>query len=136
AGAVIPMGPFALSTALVPADQMQVHVWVGASGSFELYEDDGATEAYRHGAYSLTRLAWDDGSRTLSIAPLRGTWSGAPSSRTWTLVIHGLETPTTAIVDGQPIASGHFDQASHTLNLQIPPRAVGAELTLTLAADH
>ncbi len=29
AGAVIPMGPFALSTALVPADQLQVHVWSG-----------------------------------------------------------------------------------------------------------
>ncbi len=109
---------------------------VGASGSFELYEDDGVTEAYRHGAFALTRLAWDDASRTLAIAPSEGTWAGAPSSRSWTVVLHGLEAPTTAYIDGQPLSGGRFDQASHTLSLQLPPRAAGAEVTLNLAASH
>jgi alpha-glucosidase (family GH31 glycosyl hydrolase) len=136
AGAVIPIGPFALSTALVPADQLQVHVWVGASGSFELYEDDGVTEAYSHGAFALTSLAWDDASQTLSIAPSEGAWAGAPSSRTWTVVIHGLQAPTTAFIDGQPIPGGQFDQVSHTMSLQLPPRPAGAKVTLNLAASH
>ena len=136
AGAVIPMGPFALSRSLLPADQLQVHVWVGASGSFELYEDDGITEAYRHGAFALTRLAWDDASQTLAIAPSQGTWAGAPSSRSWTVVIHGLEAPMTAFIDGQPTPGGRFDQVSHTLTLQLPPRAPGAAVTLNLAAGH
>jgi hypothetical protein len=42
----------------------------------------------------------------------------------------------TAFVDGQPIPGGRFDQASHTLSLQLPTRAAGAEVTLNLAASH
>jgi alpha-glucosidase (family GH31 glycosyl hydrolase) len=46
-GAIIPMAPFAKSTFFIPKDTLFVHVYTGANGSFQLYEDDGVTEKFR-----------------------------------------------------------------------------------------
>ena len=40
-------------------------VYPRADGRFHLYDDDGLSFAYEHGAYWLVDLRWDDASRTL-----------------------------------------------------------------------
>lgn len=132
AGAVIPMGEFALSSQFIPADRLEVHVWCGASGAFELYEDDGTTERYRAGEFSVTPLTWDDAAGALRIGAREGSWPGAPAQRHWSVVLHGLSGPRRAVIDGQPATDVRWDAARHTLSIALLERrgAVGVEMRL------
>ncbi|MCA8975267.1 MAG: DUF5110 domain-containing protein [Planctomycetes bacterium] len=78
-GALIPMLAAAASrTRAAVGGKIELRHYGTAPGRCRLYEDDGATFAYRHGAYRLRELATDDGGyaeRTLhdASAPLWGT---------------------------------------------------------------
>lgn len=61
AGSVIPMA----SEVMGCADE--IHVYAGADGSFELYEDNGVNYEYENGIYTLIVLDWSDQSRKLHI---------------------------------------------------------------------
>ena len=67
AGSVIPFGPVVDHTGIAQTD-LEVHVYEGEDGCFQLYRDDGVSYAYERGQYSLTTLKWDDRAATLSIA--------------------------------------------------------------------
>jgi alpha-D-xyloside xylohydrolase len=57
------------------------------NGSFELYEDDGATYAYENGAFSRIPLRWDDAARTLTLGEREGTFPGMLAQRTFQVVL-------------------------------------------------
>ena len=65
-----------------------MHLFLGASNAFELYEDDGETQAYTHGARAITHLAqsWQGDRLHFSIDPVEGDPSLVPARRAWTLV--------------------------------------------------
>jgi len=65
-GAVIPLAPVVQSTEELPGGPLEVEIYAGADGSFELIEDDGDTEAYASGNVRTTSLAWSNADRTLS----------------------------------------------------------------------
>ena len=59
AGSILPLGSKVEST----EDQQsiaKIRVYLGANGSFTLYDDDGRTYGYEHGDMKLTELRWDD----------------------------------------------------------------------------
>lgn len=92
AGAVVPLtGPDEYGVG--NPETFEVHVFVGATGSFTLYEDDDAAEprAVR------THLDWDDAAGRFTIAPAVGDLDVVPARRRWTLVLHGISD---AEVDG------------------------------------
>ena len=117
AGAILPLAelePGSNSTDN-PAD-LQVKVFAGGEGAFELYEDDGAAEP----AAAVTRMTWD-GAR-FAVAPAEGDRSVLPTSRRYTLKFCGIgpETPQ-LLVNGQPAeASAAYDEARHILTLRAP----------------
>ena len=82
AGAIIPLDPVRQYAGEKVSDPTTIRIYEGASGAFELYEDDGTSQEYLAGKYSLIRLAWDDGRKILSIERRPGPgWTAAPSSR-------------------------------------------------------
>ncbi|MBV8124027.1 MAG: DUF5110 domain-containing protein, partial [Paucibacter sp.] len=84
AGAIIPRQGFTTSTASADKKHMLLDVYPGASGSAVLHEDDDVSEEYRkQGRRMDTAMRWDDAARTLTIAPARGTYAGAPTQRSW-----------------------------------------------------
>ncbi|MEP6620905.1 MAG: TIM-barrel domain-containing protein [bacterium] len=80
AGAIIPFDPVRQYTSEPVTEPTTLRIYRGADGAFTLYDDDGISQAYAKGGYSLTRLAWNDRSRQLTIA------AGAPS-RTFNVVL-------------------------------------------------
>ena len=66
AGAIIPHGEVIQHTG---EEQRQIELWVyeGTGGTFELYRDDGRTYAYEHGDFTLVTVAWDDTAKTIRI---------------------------------------------------------------------
>jgi alpha-D-xyloside xylohydrolase len=86
AGSIVPVGPRAESAA-VKEDPIELRIYSGADGDFNLYEDQGDSYDYEHGAYSVIPIHWDDKARTLTIGERHGTFSGILDHRTFQAVI-------------------------------------------------
>jgi alpha-D-xyloside xylohydrolase len=76
AGSIIPVGPDLQYTGEKPADPLSIYVYQGADGDFNLYEDDGFTNAWERGAFSLINLHWDNRARILTIGKRQGSFAG------------------------------------------------------------
>jgi len=81
AGSIIPMGPFVQYAAEKLAEPIELRVYPGAHGSFELYEDENDNYNYEKGAYATIRFDWNDATRTLTIGERQGSFPGMMSSR-------------------------------------------------------
>jgi alpha-glucosidase/alpha-D-xyloside xylohydrolase len=73
AGAVLPMGPVKQYTGEKVDEPLELTVHPGADGAFFLYDDDGATFAYRKGDWTGIQMAWNDHTRTLSLRLATGS---------------------------------------------------------------
>lgn len=89
AGSIIPMWPKKMHLDRGWNDVIELHVWPGADGTAELYEDDGDTLAYRTGASSVTPLAYENGK--LIVGERRGKFDGMPATRRMRAVWHSQE---------------------------------------------
>ncbi len=56
AGAIIPLQGDVISNGCNNPEKLEIVVYPGADGDFDLYEDDGISQAYREGAYAITRF--------------------------------------------------------------------------------
>jgi alpha-D-xyloside xylohydrolase len=81
AGSIVPFGPELQDTAEKSADPISLYVHQGADGEFNLYEDDGLTNAWRKGEYSLIRFHWNDRSKVLSIGKRQGSFASMLPAR-------------------------------------------------------
>ncbi|MBK8050905.1 MAG: DUF5110 domain-containing protein [Anaerolineales bacterium] len=95
AGAIVPLGPMVGWGGVDNPTLLQMHLFAGADGYFELYEDDGDTIAYQSGSYALTpfTLTWNERELDFSIGPANGDLSVLPMQRTYEAVIHGVVEP-------------------------------------------
>ena len=83
----MPTGPDLQYTSEKPADPITLYVYGGADGAFTLYEDQGTTNDYEHGAFATIPLRWTDATRTLSIGARSGSFPGMLDSRTFQIVL-------------------------------------------------
>jgi len=60
-GAIIPMAEGLQYADQKPDEPLEIHVWRGADGAFDLYDDAGDGYGYERGEYALNPLRWDDG---------------------------------------------------------------------------
>jgi alpha-glucosidase len=105
-GAIIPMAPFAKSTFFIPKDSLLVHVYTGADGSFDLYEDDGVTEKFRtKGESRSTKIHFTEQDLGVEIGAAKGSYEGAPSNRSYQIIYHGLSAETSLYLDDTPIST-------------------------------
>jgi len=95
AGAIVPLGPEAGWSGLANPGDLVVHIFPGADNAFELYEDDGETQAYLAGKHCVTPLlqAWLGDRLEFTIAPAEGDTTLVPARRTYRLVFHGIRPP-------------------------------------------
>jgi alpha-glucosidase (family GH31 glycosyl hydrolase) len=102
AGAIVPMGPVVQHTAERPLDDVTLMIYPGGESRFELYEDDGRTNAYRRGHYALTAFecATGPGAVRVSIGPAAGDRSVVPAGRRYLLRLR-MDSPRAVIVPGR-----------------------------------
>lgn len=87
AGSIIPMGKFIQFAGQKTADTLEIRIYKGADGRFDLYEDEGDNYNYEKGIYSLITFNWDDAKKTLTISDRKGTFPGMPKERTFLIVL-------------------------------------------------
>ena len=96
AGAIVPLGPEDVNYCNEkPWDDLEIRVYLGADGSFTLYEDEWDGQAYKKGAYSTIDFKLKG--RTLTVGPRSGSFPGMLDSRRFRIVytgagIHGEKT--------------------------------------------
>jgi len=89
AGSIVPMGPELEYATQRPADTIELRIYPGADGQFELYEDENDNYHYEQGASATIRFNWKDKERTLTISDTRGEFPGRLKERTFHIVIVG-----------------------------------------------
>jgi len=88
-GSILPLGPDTEFASQKPADPIELRVYRGADGDFTLYEDQGDTYDYEHGAYSTIPFHWDETKQALTIGDRHGRFPGMLESRTFRVVFVG-----------------------------------------------
>jgi alpha-D-xyloside xylohydrolase len=87
AGSIIPMGPFVQYATEKPADQIELRIYAGANGTFELYEDENDNYNYEKGMFSTIKFEWNDQQRELTIHNREGEFQGMLQSRKFNIVL-------------------------------------------------
>ena len=122
AGGIIPIGPKLGWGGISNPTELTVFVFPGANGYFELYEDDGETQAFQDNHYSITALAqnWHDNSLEINVAPARGDISQIPSQRTYTITVRGIRPPDDAqLLVNDVVHNPRLDYAEATETLMV-----------------
>jgi alpha-glucosidase (family GH31 glycosyl hydrolase) len=101
AGAILPLGPIVQHTGERPLDELILQIYPRGASRFELYEDDGRTNAYRRGVYALTPITCleEPGRVSIRIEPAAGERSVVPSGRRHLLRVR-VSRPRAVAVEG------------------------------------
>lgn len=103
AGSILPMGPEIEWAGQKPDAPLELRVYRGANGDFQLYEDAGDTYDYEKGAHSIIPIHWDDATQTLTIGARQGSFPGMPDQRSIHVILvapqHGAGEEQTARPD-------------------------------------
>jgi alpha-D-xyloside xylohydrolase len=93
AGSILPLGPEIEYADEQPAGPIELRIYPGADGKFELYQDAGDSYDYENGAHSIIQLHWSESTRTLTIGDREGNYPEMPRSIeikiVWVSVGHG-----------------------------------------------
>ena len=102
AGAIVPMGPVVQHTSERPLDDVTVLIYPTGASRFELYEDDGRTNAYRRGHRALTPFECATGPEgvRVSIGATDGDRSVIPPGRRYLLRVRLDQPPRAVAVSG------------------------------------
>ena len=78
AGSILPLGPEIEYADEKPDGPIEVRIYPGADGTFELYQDAGDSYEYERGAHSNIPLRWSESTRTLTIGDQEGRYPKMP----------------------------------------------------------
>ncbi|NEG90341.1 glycoside hydrolase family 31 protein [Bifidobacterium aerophilum] len=144
AGGIVPLQPLdeangAINSVGNPA-HLQVVVFPGADGSFELKEDDGTNQAQPlASALAATPMTfeWKDGAAAaFTIAPASGNVEALPVERTWTVTFRGVAevAPEDVVVTVAGVtrdeAEVSYDEATLSLSVTVKDVPVDAEVSV------
>jgi alpha-D-xyloside xylohydrolase len=103
AGSILPMGPEIEYAGEMPDAPIELRVYPGSNGHFDLYEDSGDTYDYERGMHSIIPIDWNDATHTLTIGAHQGSFPGMVQQRVFRLVIvagnHGVGSAVSASFD-------------------------------------
>lgn len=96
AGAIIPTQDASLRAGTASPQKLTIHIYSGADGSFDLYEDDGKTQATEKGEYSITHMQihQNDQQVSLFIKSSLGDFNTNENKREFEIVLHGILSPS------------------------------------------
>ncbi len=86
AGSILPLGPEIEYADQKPADPVELRIYGGADGKFNLYEDEGDTYNYEKGSHAVIPLRWSESEKTLTIGNREGQYPGMPKDVAFRLV--------------------------------------------------
>jgi alpha-D-xyloside xylohydrolase len=92
-GAIIPFGPEMEWSDEKQAELINLYVYAGQNGAFQLYEDEGVNYNYEKGKYATIDITYDDASRTVKIGACKGQFPGMLKQRRFNVVLISKDAP-------------------------------------------
>ena len=92
-GAIIPFGPEMEWSDEKPAELINLYVYAGKDGQFQLYEDEGTNYNYEKGKYATIDIIYDDATRTVSFGARKGSFNGMLKQRRFNVVLITKDAP-------------------------------------------
>ncbi len=141
-GSIVPMQSKMAYSDQRNIDTLALDVFGPRSGSFNLYQDDGTSLAYQHGAFSWTMLHFTreaDGGYHLVVEPTKGRFRGQLSRRAYAISVRGIHLPATVSLNGRPLSterSSHgswiWDNNTSTLKIHVPLENIRRRLDINI----
>ncbi len=109
AGSIVPLGPEIEYAEQKPASPIELRIFRGSDGKFDLYEDEGDTYNYEKGSHALIPLRWSETDKTLTIGDRQGQYSGMPKEVTFNLVWVSSSHGVGETVEAKPDRVVHYE---------------------------
>jgi len=134
AGAVVPLDAEPAFGDVDAPERLRVLVFPGADGEFDLYEDDGVSEAYREGAYATTTLAqrWEGDRLEFTVGAAEGDTTHVPDTRDLELCFRGLGGDVTVDV-GWTAADHDYREGTNTVVVALDDRPTDEAVTVNVS---
>ena len=116
-GAIIPFGPKMQWSDEKPAELINLYVYAGRDGSFQLYEDEGTNYNYEQGRYATIDIRYDDANKTLTFSQRKGTFNGMLRQRRFNVVYITPDAPALLNLDNPVGRMVTYKGREVTLNL-------------------
>jgi alpha-D-xyloside xylohydrolase len=81
AGTILPLGPIKPYADAPSDDPLELRVYPGHDGSFELYDDEGDGFGYEQGRFATVSFRWNDATHRLDIGQRQGSFPGMKPSQ-------------------------------------------------------
>ena len=78
AGSVLPLGPIVEHSGATGHGPVEIRIYPGADGSFELHDDAGDGYGYEHGEYTTIGLHWNERATAVHTDARAGRYPGMP----------------------------------------------------------
>ena len=101
AGSILPLGPEIEYAEQQPEGPIELRVYTGADGKFEMYQDEGDNYDYEKGVHAVIPISWSEADKTLTIGERAGKYPGMPEKITFNLVWVSAEHGTGEAVEGK-----------------------------------
>ena len=108
AGSIVPLGPEIEYADEKPAGPIELRIFRGADGSFDLYEDEGDNYNYEKGAHALIPVRWSETDKKLTIGDREGQYPGMPKELQFNIVWVSPGHGTGETVEGKPDSVLHY----------------------------
>ena len=131
-GAIIPMRNYASSVEKGNNKTIILEIYAGADGSFTLYEDDGTSNEYLSGKYSLTHIEWtetNETSKVLNISPVAGEYKGMPQKRQWIINLHLIREPLWVMINGKK-CDFRYNNKKKIISVEVPSSPCESKLDI------
>lgn len=83
AGSILPLGPVVQYADEKSDEAVELRIYPGQNGNFELYDDAGDGQGYSEGEHATRRFTWDQAGGKLVIAPWQGSFAGMRREQTF-----------------------------------------------------
>jgi alpha-glucosidase (family GH31 glycosyl hydrolase) len=138
-GIPIPMQDYAPRMATTPLSTLRLRCYPGADGqegTFTLYEDDGETTGYQHGASATTPLSYvrHGNTITVTVGAAQGHYAGQVTQRGIVLELPDTMRATMATVNGKPTTVTYEGGVKLTNTITVPAQSVTRTTTITVLA--
>jgi alpha-D-xyloside xylohydrolase len=112
-GSIIPFGPEMEWSDEKPAELINLYIYSGKDGAFQLYEDEGTNYNYEKGKYATIDITYDDIAKSVSFSQRKGQFPGMLKTRRFNIVLVTKDNPqplnldnpkgTLVTYDGKPL---------------------------------
>ena len=116
-GAIIPFGPKMQWSDEKSAELINLYVYAGRDGAFQLYEDEGTNYNYEQGQYATIDIRYDDVRKTLTFSQRKGSFKGMLRQRRFNVVYITPDAPMQLNLDSPAGRMVTYKGREITLNI-------------------